>query len=175
MGTVDCFIPKWVSDAIFYEIFPDRFSNGDPGNDPPNTELWGGTPQLTNFYGGDLQGIIDRLSYLNNLGVTALYLTPIFKANTNHKYDASDYLTIDPAFGDTELLKELVSAAHERGMRIILDAVFNHCGEGFWAFEDVKKKGLHLNTLRGFLLTYIPFPRIRLIIKPAVESGICPN
>ena len=149
-------VPEWVENAIFYQIFVDRFANGDPSNDPPNTERWGGVPDRTNFFGGDLQGILDRLPYLSALGVTALYLTPIFSAKTNHKYDTCDYLLIDPAFGDVELLKKLVSLAHDRGIRIILDAVFNHCGEGFWAFEDIKKKGASSDHASWFFIDHYP-------------------
>lgn len=133
--------PDWVKGAIFYEIFPDRFARGQHGVNTPGIEPWGGIPTRTNYFGGDLQGIIDHLGYLEDLGVTALYLTPIFKAYTNHKYDAWDYMSIDPAFGNTELLSKLVTEAHKRGIRIILDAVFNHCGDGFWAFEDIKRNG----------------------------------
>jgi cyclomaltodextrinase len=133
--------PDWVQDAIFYQIFPERFANGDPSNDPPDVAPWGASPTRNNFFGGDLQGILDRLPYLEELGVTALYLTPIFKANTNHKYDTSDYYQVDPAFGDLSLLRRLVEAAHQRGLRVILDAVFNHCGDGFWAFKDLASSG----------------------------------
>jgi cyclomaltodextrinase len=133
--------PQWVADAVFYEIFPDRFANGDPGNDPVGTLPWGTPPTRDNFLGGDLQGIMDHLDYLEELGINAVYLTPIFKAQTNHKYDASDYFAIDPAFGTTELLRSLVKTAHRRDIRIILDGVFNHCGSSFWAFEDVKARG----------------------------------
>ncbi len=133
--------PAWVRDAIFYEIFPDRFRNGDLTNDPARTEPWGDAPSRTNFFGGDLAGIEQGLSYLADLGITALYLTPIFAAGTNHRYDTHDYLRIDPALGDTERLKSLVAAAHRLGIRVILDAVFNHCGDGFWAFQDVVNRG----------------------------------
>lgn len=134
-------MPDWVQDAIFYQIFPDRFFNGDPSNDPPGTEPWGNPPTRENFFGGDLQGIIDKLDYLQDLGINALYLNPIFKARTNHKYDTSDYFEVDPTFGSNALLKDLVDELHRRDMRIILDGVFNHCGDGFWAFEDVKTLG----------------------------------
>ncbi|MBC7264900.1 MAG: glycoside hydrolase family 13 protein [Chloroflexi bacterium] len=133
--------PDWVPDAIFYQIFPDRFCNGDPSNDPPGTEPWGNLPNRDNFFGGDLAGILEKLDYLQDLGVNALYLNPIFRARTNHKYDTCDYFEVDPAFGNNDLLKELVRELHHRDMRIILDGVFNHCGDGFWAFEDVKTRG----------------------------------
>lgn len=135
------FVPDWVKDAIFYQIFPERFSNGDHSINPPNVEPWGGTPKPKNYFGGDLQGIIDRLDYLASLGVNCIYLTPIFWSNSNHKYHAKDYLTIDPHFGNEEVFRRLVGECHARGIRIILDAVFNHTGVDFFAFEDVKKNG----------------------------------
>ena len=133
--------PNWVKDAIFYQIFPERFFNGDPSNDPKHVEPWGNLPSRTNFFGGDLQGILDKLDYLQDLGVNALYLNPIFKAHTNHKYDTTDYLQIDPAFGTNALFIDFVGELHRRGMRIVLDGVFNHSGDGFWAFEDLVAKG----------------------------------
>ncbi|MBI9048636.1 MAG: glycoside hydrolase family 13 protein [Anaerolineaceae bacterium] len=134
-------IPAWVSKSVFYQIFPERFCNGDPSNDPAGTLPWGDPPGLDTFFGGDLAGIIERLPYLADLEINALYLTPIFSANTNHKYDACDYMLIDPAFGDLETFKKLVKAAHQKDIRIVLDAVFNHCGDGFWAFQDLLQRG----------------------------------
>ena len=133
--------PGWVPDAIFYEIFPDRFYNGDPTNDPPGTVPWGSEPTQHNFFGGDLRGIVDKLPYLQGLGINALYLTPIFPARTNHRYDVCDYLDVASALGSLPLARELVQEAHARGMRVLLDAVFNHCGDGFWAFEDLRQRG----------------------------------
>ncbi len=133
--------PEWLKEAVFYQIFPDRFANGNPANDPPGVAPWGSTPTRDNFCGGDLQGIIDHLPYLESLGVNALYLTPIFQARSNHKYDTCDYRAIDPAFGDLAVLQHLVDLCHERGMHVVLDAVFNHCGDGFWAFTDLVQKG----------------------------------
>lgn len=132
---------QWAKEAVIYQIFPERFSNGDSTNDPKHVEPWGAQPDRDNFFGGDLQGILDKLPYLEQLGISAIYLNPIFQANTNHKYDTCDYLKIDPHFGSEALLKTLVNEAHKRGIKIILDAVFNHCGEGFWAFEDVCAHG----------------------------------
>jgi cyclomaltodextrinase / maltogenic alpha-amylase / neopullulanase len=137
----DSFIPRWVKKAVFYQIFPDRFANGDPTNDPPDTEPWGNPPTSRNRFGGDLQGVMARLDYLQQLGVNALYLNPIFDAPSNHKYDTRDYLRVDPQFGDSLVLRHLVDACHKRGMRIILDGVFNHTGVQFFAFADVKEKG----------------------------------
>ena len=148
--------PEWVKNAVFYQIFVDRFANGDQANDPPGVVPWGSTPTRDNHFGGDLQGILDHLPYLNDLGVTALYLTPIFKSRSNHKYDTCDYLTIDPSFGTIHLFRRLVDAAHSRGIRIILDAVYNHCGDGFWAFEDVKKNGASSKYASWFLIDHYP-------------------
>lgn len=131
--------PAWVKDTVWYQIFPERFANGDPTNDPENTLPWGSRahPRHDDFYGGDLQGIIDHLDYLADLGITGIYLTPIFKGDTNHKYDTSDYMTIDPAFGDAELFGRMVSQAHARGIRVMLDAVFNHIGYASSQWQDV--------------------------------------
>lgn len=135
-------IPSWVQDAVFYQIFPERFANGDRSNDPPGVEPWGGRPTARNFFGGDLRGIIDNLDYIVSLGANAIYLNPIFEARSNHKYDTKDYMRIDPAFGDTQTLEDLVDACHERGIRVILDGVFNHTGVDFFAFADVREKGI---------------------------------
>lgn len=130
---------KWLQEAVIYQIFPDRFSNGDKTNDPENTLEWGSEVTTTSMFGGDLQGIIDNLDYLKDLGVNLLYLTPIFKSTSNHKYNTADYFDIDPQFGTLETAKELVNSCHERGIKIIFDAVFNHSGHDFFAFEDLLK------------------------------------
>ncbi|WP_438449007.1 alpha-glycosidase [Gorillibacterium sp. sgz5001074] len=133
--------PSWVKDAVFYQIFPERFANGDPSNDPAEVEPWGGEPGRSNFFGGDLQGVIDHVDHLEKLGVNAIYFTPVFEATTNHKYDTRDYMKVDPHFGGNEALKRLVEVCHARGIRVLLDAVFNHCGATFEPFLDVKANG----------------------------------
>ncbi|MGZ0039397.1 alpha-glycosidase [Paenibacillus ottowii] len=133
--------PAWVKDAIFYQIFPERFANGNPSISPEGAEDWGGTPQRDNFFGGDLQGILDHLDHLSELGINAIYMTPVFKATTNHKYDTEDYMEVDPHFGDKQILKKLIEACHDRGIRVLLDAVFNHSGRTFKPFVDVLEKG----------------------------------
>ncbi len=133
--------PAWARSAVFYQIFPERFCNGDPSNDPQGVVPWDSTPTRENFFGGDLPGIRARLDHLERLGANAIYFTPFFKARTNHRYDTSDYLEIDPAAGTLADFHALVDAMHQRGMRLVLDAVFNHCGDGFWAFEDVVRHG----------------------------------
>ncbi|MNO33229.1 Cyclomaltodextrinase [compost metagenome] len=134
-------VPDWVKDTIFYQIFPERFANGDKTNDPEGVQPWGGEPTRENFFGGDLQGVIDHLDHLSELGITGIYFTPIFEGSTNHKYDTTDYMKVDPQFGDTETLKKLVQACHERGIKVLLDAVFNHSGNTFAPFLDVIEKG----------------------------------
>lgn len=133
--------PAWVKDAVFYQIFPERFANGDKSNDPEEVLPWGGEPAPDNYFGGDLQGVIDRADHLEELGINAIYFTPIFEATTNHKYDTKDYMKVDPHFGTNEKLKELVEACHKRGIRVLLDAVFNHCGYSFPPYVDVLEKG----------------------------------
>lgn len=142
INPVDVFTPPaWVKDAIFYQIFPERFANGDPSNDPKGVLPWGGKPERDNFFGGDLQGVIDHLDHLSELGITGIYFTPLFEATTNHKYDTADYMKIDPHFGDIATVKKLVQACHERGIKVLFDAVFNHSGRTFAPFVDVMKKG----------------------------------
>ncbi len=149
--------PDWVRDAVFYEIFPDRFFNGDPGNDPTALADWQrDAPTRHNFFGGDLAGITQKLPYLEGLGINALYLTPIFAAGTNHRYDTHDYRLVDPMLGDAGVLRELVQEAHGRGIRVVLDAVFNHVGDGFWAFRDLKTRGAQSRYRDWFVTQSLP-------------------
>jgi len=133
--------PAWLKDAVIYQIFPERFNNGNPNISPKNISKWGNKPNHDSFFGGDLKGIIDKLDYIENLGANAIYLTPIFKSNTNHKYNIADYYKIDSNFGDLNTVKKLVKKAHEKGIKIILDAVFNHCDINFFAFQDLIENG----------------------------------
>lgn len=130
-------VPYWVQDAVFYQIFPDRFANGDPSNDPPNVQPWGSKPTGVHFQGGDLRGIINRIDYLMDLGINAIYLNPIFQATSNHRYNTFDYYRIDPKLGDMRDFLALLDAAHRNDIRVILDGVFNHCGRGFYPFVDL--------------------------------------
>ncbi len=134
-------IPTWTQEAVFYQIFIDRFFKSEQSPCKQPLQAWGTLPHPKSYYGGDLKGITEKLDYLQDLGITALYLTPIFEANTNHKYDTQDYLKIDPDFGTEEDLKALVSKAHEKNIRVVLDAVFNHSGYFFGPFQDVIEKG----------------------------------
>jgi len=134
-------VPDWVQSAVFYQIFPERFYNGDPSNDPPNTEPWGGIPTRTNFFGGDLQGIAAKIRYLAELGVNAVWLNPIFASVSNHKYDTMDFRKVDPHFGDLATFDHLVDIFRQHQIKLVLDCVFNHTGDEFWAFEDIVQHG----------------------------------
>lgn len=132
--------PEWVKETVWYQIFPERFANGDKSNDREGTLPWGSQlPGREDFFGGDLQGVIDHLDYLVDLGINGLYFCPIFKASSNHKYDTIDYFDVDPDFGDKALFKKLVEEAHKRGIKVMLDAVFNHMGYYSPQFQDVVK------------------------------------
>jgi len=133
-------VPDWAGNTCWYQIFPERFFNGNPALSPLNTEDWEtGIPKYNSFFGGDLEGIIQKLPYLQDLGVTGIYLTPVFESPSNHKYNIQDYFAIDPHFGNTATLKELVSKAHTMGMKVMLDAVFNHIGSKHPFWQDVLK------------------------------------
>ena len=134
--------PEWVKDTVWYQIFPERFANGNKSLDPEGTLEWGSAePTPENFFGGDLEGVINHLDYLKELGITGIYFTPVFHAFSNHKYDTIDYMEIDPQFGTKETLKKLVEEAHNRGIKVMLDAVFNHSGYHFKPFQDLLQNG----------------------------------
>jgi glycosidase len=130
-------VPNWIQDAIFYQIFPDRFYNGNLHNDPENVQRWGIKPTIWGFQGGDLDGVIQKIDYLVDLGINAIYLNPIFYASSTHRYDTIDYFQIDPKLGDLTTFKRLIEIAHRNELKIILDGVFNHTGRGFFAFNDL--------------------------------------
>ena len=133
--------PYWVQDAIFYQIFPDRFAIGDPASVPPHTAKWGSPPTLFEFQGGDLRGVIRHFDYLLELGITALYLNPIFFATSTHRYNTSDFYRIDPRLGDMTDFNALLDVAHRNNIRVVLDGVFNHVGRGFFVFVNVLENG----------------------------------
>lgn len=132
----------WLKNAVFYQIFVDRFAMGDTQKNTSYINCkWGDIPTPKTFAGGDIRGIIQKLDYIKEIGCNAIYLTPIFQSISNHKYDISDYYNVDTQFGSNSDLKQLVDTAHQKGMRIVLDAVFNHCSEHMMQFQDVLKKG----------------------------------
>lgn len=170
--------PDWAKHGVFYQIFPDRFRNGDPANDQDFQERYykgtaqlpssgktdgeyfhlvkdwkdmaglskspyrtDGRPDYYSFYGGDIAGVMEKLPYLNDLGITIIYFNPLNEAKSNHKYDPADYLKIDPHFADEKTFQLFVKRAHEYGIRIIVDMVFNHTGDWHYAFVDTREKG----------------------------------
>jgi cyclomaltodextrinase len=197
-GAGEDFVPQWAKHAVWYQIFPERFRNGDPSNDPSKEDIkdayphepdaeWQIHPWTSDWYkrqpweksdrwpfhaliqrrryGGDIQGVIDKLGYLQDLGINAIYLNPVFDSPSSHKYDGLSYHHIDPNFGpDPEgdrrimaeedpgdpktwkwtkadkIVLELIKEAHARGIRIIFDGVFNHMGWTSWPFKDVRQK-----------------------------------
>ena len=137
--TVDT--PAWARDAVFYQVFADRFASSERVPKPGTMEPWDAPPTTHGFKGGDLLGIAERLPYLADLGINALYLTPIFQSAANHRYHTYDYFRVDPLLGGDDALRELLDRAHERGMRVVLDGVFNHTGRGFWPFHHILETG----------------------------------
>lgn len=135
--------PDWVKNAVFYQIFPDRFRRSDQTRHALGIKLkdWGAPPEEQGYQGGDLYGVVEKLDYLKDLGVTAIYLNPIFSAASNHRYNAYNFLEVDPLLGGEAALRALLDEAHQRDMKIILDGVFNHCGRGFWAFHHIMENG----------------------------------
>ena len=134
--------PDWVQDAVFYQIFPDRFARSAHNpNDALTFEPWDSPPTVFGFKGGDLYGVAERLDYLKDLGITALYLNPIFASASNHRYHTFDYFNVDPLLGGNKAFKFLLDEAHERNIRVVLDGVFNHASRGFWQFHHVLENG----------------------------------
>lgn len=155
-------VPQWVNKTIWYQIFPDRFCNGDPSLNSEDTLPWAGPKTKVNNeqrYGGDLEGICSKLDYLEALGVTGLYLTPVNEAYSNHKYDTTDYRKIDPQFGDRKKMAELVEKAHGHGIRVMLDGVFNHSGYFFKPWLDVVEKGKESKYYNWFFVNKWPFEK----------------
>ncbi|MEP7290419.1 MAG: glycoside hydrolase family 13 protein, partial [Chloroflexota bacterium] len=144
----------WTQGMVIYQVFPDRFANGDPSNDhlmkgvyghEPQLRRWGERPEYPplgrDFYGGDLRGVIDHLDHIADLGIDCIYFTPIFDAPTNHRYDAIDFMKIDPMLGTEADFDELLEKAHGLGLKIVLDAVFNHCSSDSIYFDITNKFG----------------------------------
>ena len=136
-------VPQWPADTVWYQIFPERFCRGNDAKKRMKLRRWGDHKNIkyNDFYGGDLRGIIDRLPYLHALGVTGVYLTPVQLSDSNHKYNIFDYSLVDPDFGTNEDMRELAEKAHALGMRVMVDAVFNHCGLQFAPWQDVVSRG----------------------------------
>lgn len=137
----DITTPEWVKDAVFYQIFPDRFAKSNLVPKPANLQAWSAPPTYHGFKGGDLLGVAEKLDYLTELGVNAIYFNPIFASAANHRYHAHDYYQVDPILGGNAAFARLLDAAHARGIRVILDGVLNHASRGFFQFNHLLENG----------------------------------
>ena len=133
--------PNWVKNAVFYQIFPDRFAWSNQVVKPGNFEKWDSPPTPHGFKGGDLLGVYEKLDYLEDLGINAIYFNPIFKSASNHRYHTYDYFQVDPLLGRDKAFFTLLDEAHKRNIRIVLDGVFNHASRGFFPFNHVMELG----------------------------------
>lgn len=146
---------------IIYQIFPDRFKR--VSNNQNKYKNWGEKPTRRHHFGGNLKGIIDSIPYLKNLGINCIYLTPIFLAPSPHKYDTQDYMRIDPNFGNMNDFEDLIKSLHDNGIKLLLDGVFNHTGDQFWAFKDCEINGENSQywdwyNIHGFPIKRFPRP-----------------
>ena len=167
----------WIKETIWYQIFPERFRKGE--NTKGNYLPWGeheGPISNQMFFGGNLQGIIESIPYLQNLGINGIYFTPIFAATSAHKYDTIDYFKIDPSFGTNKDFKQMVKACHKAGIKVMLDAVFNHCGWFHPYWQDVVQKGKKSKYYDCFFIEHeeiINFPIENNM--PKITGRIYPN
>ena len=157
--------PSWLNNANFYQIFPDRFARIEQKSCRP-LEPWQTAPTRDNFLGGNFPGIISKLDYLADMGFNALYVNPIFAAATNHRYDAEDYFKIDPLLGTLEDFQNFIKEAHKRGIKVVLDAVLNHCGKTHWMFQDVikneeKSEFVNYFSIKNFPVKSFPEPNYK--------------
>lgn len=134
-------VPTWAREAVFYQIFPDSFARREPTPTGENFPAWGSEPDIIAHLGGNFGGLRDNLDYLSGLGINALYLCPIFQSNSCHRYNTYDYFKVDPRLGDLDDFKALLADCHSRGIRVVLDAVFNHTCDTFPHFRDVLENG----------------------------------
>jgi cyclomaltodextrinase / maltogenic alpha-amylase / neopullulanase len=133
--------PDWVKNAIFYQIFPDRFAKSDSLEKPTHIEPWDAPMTRFGFKGGDLLGVYEKLDYLQDLGINAIYFNPIFMSAANHRYHTFDYYNVDPILGGNRVFFNLLEEAHKRDIHIVLDGVFNHASRGFFQFNHILENG----------------------------------
>jgi cyclomaltodextrinase / maltogenic alpha-amylase / neopullulanase len=148
----DIHTPDWVKHAVFYQIFPDRFAKSDKLVKPNNLQPWDSPPTIEGYKGGDLLGVVEHLDHIQDLGATAIYFTPIFQSASNHRYHTHDYYKVDPLLGGNEAFHTFLDEAHRRGLKVVLDGVFNHASRGFFQFNDILENGPHSPYLDWFLI-----------------------
>ena len=161
-------IPDWVYGGVMYQIFPDRFKNGDSSLNPDGTLPWDSLPTRLGFHGGDLYGVIGKLDYLKELGVNILYLNPIFLSGSTHKYDSWDHFKVDDSLGGDEAFRQLITAAHSKDMKVVLDCSLNHVHPRHYAFQDLIKNGENSKYKNWF--TVFDYP-VRLQHRPHLYSN----
>ena len=133
--------PDWVYGSVMYQIFPERFRNGNDDLTPENALPWESEPTRLGFHGGDIYGVTEKLDYIKSLGVNILYFNPIFQSSSTHKYDAWDHFKVDDDLGGDEAFKELIETAHKKNMKVVLDCSLNHVHPRHYAFQDLVEKG----------------------------------
>lgn len=148
--------PSWVADAVFYQIFPDRFAMSELVPKPSNLEPWPAPPTRHAYKGGDLYGVVDHLDWLTDLGINAIYLNPIFRSASNHRYHTHDYYLVDPLLGGDPAFEALMVACEARGIRVVLDGVFNHASRGFFQFHDILENGAGSPWCDWFTVSEVP-------------------
>ena len=144
--------PDWVKHAVFYQIFPDRFAKSAALPKPNNLEPWDRPPTIEGYKGGDLLGVVEHLDYIQDLGVNAIYFTPIFQSAANHRYHTHDYYQVDPLLGGNQAFMTMLDECHRRGLKVVLDGVFNHASRGFFQFNDILENGPHSPWLDWFTI-----------------------
>jgi cyclomaltodextrinase / maltogenic alpha-amylase / neopullulanase len=162
--------PNWVKDAIFYQIFPDRFAKSAKLRKSTNLEDWDTPPTPHGYKGGNLYGVIEHLDHLEKLGVNAIYFCPIFQSGSNHRYHTHDYYNVDPMLGGNQALEDLIEAAHAKGMKVVLDGVFNHASRGFFQFHDILENGAQSAYLDWFNVTGFPLNAYETKDPPNYEA-----
>ena len=161
-------IPDWVYGGVMYQVFPERFANGDSSINPKNSVEWGSTPTRLDFQGGDLYGVIQNLDHIESLGVNILYLNPIFLSTSTHKYDSWDHFKVEPSLGGDDALRALIKESHNREMKIILDCSLNHVHPRHFGFQDLVKNGEKSKYKDWF--TVFDYP-VRFIHRPHLYSN----
>ena len=161
-------IPDWVYGSVMYQVFPERFANGRPDINPEKTVEWGSVPSRLDFQGGDLYGVLEKLDYIESLGVNILYLNPIFLSGSTHKYDSWDHFKVDPTLGGDDALRELITKCHDRNIKVILDCSLNHVHPRHFAFQDLVKNGEKSEYKDWF--TVFDYP-VRLIHRPHLYAN----
>ena len=162
--------PEWALGCLYYQVLPDAFRNGDPLNDPKGVIGWGRQPVRDGYFGGDLAGLFQALDYIKELGVSAVRIMPVFLSPSSDKFDVFDYYHIDLHLGTDEMFAEIVRALHARGIRTVLDMVFNHTGKGFFAFRDVTRNQEHSQYASWYNIHQFPIVRKKSLTGSIVHK-----